>query len=149
MSTVSQGLLALVFTTLVAAAPMYAQRKSNIITFEDIEGAIANSSARTAYDIVQMLRPRWLSKHELARLSGPPPSSPLSQGAAARTPAEGLESVGVRVWLNELNAGDADYLKTIPAERILEMRWYGANEAGSRFGPTEDAAIEVVLKRGE
>jgi hypothetical protein len=147
MSTVSQRFLALAFATLVAGAPMYAQRKSNIITFEDIEGAIANSSARTAYEIVQMLRPRWFSKHELTRLPSPPPSTPLSQGAAARTRAEGLESVGVRVWLNEHNAGDADYLKTIPAERVLEMRWYGANEAASRFGPTYDAAIEVVLKR--
>ncbi len=140
MSTVSQRLLALAFATLVVGVPLYAQRKSNIITFEEIEGAIANSTARTAYEIVQMLRPRWFSKHELARLPGP--------SRTAETPAEALRSVGIRVWLNDHNAGDADYLKTIPAERVLEIRWYGANEAASRFGPTEDAAIEVVLKRG-
>ncbi len=140
MSTVSQRLLALALTTLVVGVPLYAQRKSNVITFEEIEGAIANSTARTAYEIVQMLRPRWFSKHELAGFPGP--------SRTAQTPAEALRSVGLRVWLNDHNAGDADYLKTIPAERVLEMRWYGANEAASRFGSTEDAAIEVVLKRG-
>ena len=78
----------------------------------------------------------------------PPSGTPLSQGAAARTPAEGLESVGVRVWLNGHNAGNADYLRTIPAERVLEMRWYSATEAANRFGPTDgNAAIEVTLQR--
>ncbi len=134
MSKTSPGLLAFVFATLAVGVPLHAQRKSNIITFEEIEAVTANSSARTAYEIVQMLRPRWFSRHELARLPG--------------KPSEGLQSVGLRVWVNGLNAGDADYLQTIPAERVLEMRWYGANEAASRFGPSYDAAIEVVLKRG-
>ena len=147
MSNMSQGLLALVFATLAVGVPLHGQRKSNIITVKEIEGAIANSSALTAYEVVQMLRPRWFAKHEIASFPGPPRSSPMPQGVAAQRPAEGLKGVGIRVWLNEHNAGDADYLKTIPAERVLEMRWYDANEAGSRFGPTDDAAIEVVLKR--
>jgi hypothetical protein len=39
-----------------------------------------------------------------------------------------------------------EYLKTIPADWVLEMRWYSQNEAASRFGPTDDSAIEVALK---
>src|SRR6266566_1526388 len=126
MSTVSQGLLALVFTTLVAGAPLYAQRKTNILTAEEIEHA--NLTASNAYDVVEQLRPRGLAK-----IPGSP-SAPL-QGAS------------VRVWLNDHEAGYADYLKTIPADRVQQMRWYSQNEAASRFGPTDDAAIEVVLKR--
>ena len=151
MSTVSQRLLALVLTAFAICVPLHGQRKSNILTFEEIERA--NLHASTAYDLVEQLRPRWLSKHEPARFAGPSPSSPMSPGAAAPTSAERRESVGIRVWMNEYNVGDADYLKTIPAERVLEMRWYSANEAATRFGSTgrfgstDDAAIQVVLKR--
>ncbi len=131
MSAMRQGLFALVFATLAVGVPLHGQRKTNIITADEIERA--KLGAVTAYEVVQMLRPRWFSKHELARV-------PLS-------PSEGLQSVGVQVWLNGHNAGNADYLKTIPVERVLEMRFYGANEAASRFGPTDGAAIEVTLQR--
>ena len=144
MSKMTQGLLALVFATLVVGVPLYGQRKTSVLTAEEI--VRANLTASNAYDVVEQLRPRWFATRGLARLPSPPPNSPMS-GTAAGTPAEGLKSVGVRVWLNEHNAGDADYLKTIPAERVLSMRWYSQNEAASRFGPTDDAAIEVVLKR--
>lgn len=132
MSTVSQRLLAVAFATLAIGVPLHGQRKTNLLTAEEIERA--KLTASTAYEVVAMLRPRWFSKHELARIPG--------------TPKEGLQSTDVRIWLNEHNTGDADYLKTIPAERVLQMRWYSANEAASRFGPTDgQAAIEVTLKR--
>jgi hypothetical protein len=132
MSTVSQRFFALAFAILAIGVPLHAQRKTNILTAEEMERA--KSGASTAYEVVEMLRPRWFSKRELAKIPG--------------TPTEALQSTGVRVWLNEHNAGDADYLRTIPAERVLQMRWYGANEAASRFGPTDgQAAIEVTLKR--
>jgi hypothetical protein len=132
MSTVSQRLLAFAFATLAIGVSLQAQRKTNILTADEIERA--HLGASTAYEVVEMLRPRWLSTHELARLPG--------------KPTEGLQGVGVRVWLNGHNAGDPDYLRTIPAERVLEMRWYGQNEAAGRFGPTDgQAAIEVTLQR--
>ena len=132
MSTVRQRFLAFAFATLAVGVPLHAQRKTNLITAEEIERA--KLTASTAYEVVEMLRPRWFSKHELARLPG--------------TPTEALQSVGVRVWLNDHNAGGADYLKTIPAERVQQMRWYSQNEAASRFGPTDgQAAIEVTLQR--
>ena len=130
MSTLSQRLLAIVFTTMVVGAPLHAQRKSNILTADEIERA--NLMASTAYDVVQMLRPRWFASRGLVRVP---------------TPGEQLQAASVRVWLNEHSVGGADYLKTIPVERVQEMRWYSPNEAASRFGPTDDAAIEVTLKR--
>jgi len=47
-----------------------------------------------------------------------------------------------------MNMGSAEFLKTIPLEDVLEMRWLSANETASRFGPTDgQAAIVVTLKR--
>jgi len=42
--------------------------------------------------------------------------------------------------------GGVEYLKTIPAEHVAKIRWDSANEAGSRFGPSEGPVIEVTLK---
>jgi hypothetical protein len=132
MSTLRRQLFAIGFVSIAVGVPLHAQRKTNILTAEEIEHA--KLTASTAYDVVQMLRPRWFEKHELARLPGTPGAAP--------------QDVGIRVWLNEHNAGDVDYLRTIPAERVEQMRWYGQNEAASRFGPTDgSAAIEVTLKR--
>ena len=131
MSTMRQGLLALVFATLALGVPLHGQRKTNVLTAEEIERA--NLATSNAYDVVEQLRPRWFATRGIAKIPGSP-SAPL-QGAS------------VRVWVNEHNAGGPDYLRTIPAGRVLQMRWYSQNEAASHFGPTDDAAIEVVLKR--
>ena len=122
----------LVFATLAVGVPLHAQRKTNVLTAEEIERA--NLTASNAYDVVEQLRPRWFATRGLAKIPGGP-GAPL-QGAS------------VRVWLNDHEAGYADYLKTIPADRVQQMRWYSQNEAASRFGPTEGyAAIVVTLTR--
>jgi len=131
MSKMSQGLLAFVFATLAVGVPLHGQRKTNVLTAEEIERA--NLTASNAYDVVEQLRPRWFATRGLARLPG--------------SPVAPLQGASVRVWLNDHNAGYADYLRTIPADRVQQMRWYSQNEAASRFGPTDDSAIEVVLKR--
>lgn len=131
MSRLRRRLFPIVFMAVAVGAPLHAQRKSNVLTVDEIEKA--KLTASTAYDVVQMLRPRWFAKHELARLPG--------------KPTEGLASVGVQIWINDHKAGEVDYLKTIPAERVQQMRYYSQNEAASRFGPMDDAAIEVTLKR--
>src|SRR5260370_41084642 len=108
MSTVSQGLLALAFATLVVGVPLHGQRKTDVLTAEEIERA--NLATSNAYDVVEQLRPRWFATRGLARLPGSP-SAPL-QGAS------------VRAWLHDHNAGYADYLKTIPANRVQPNGWY-------------------------
>ena len=133
MRTVAVGVFVLSVVAFTPGAPLHAQRgQRNLITAEEIERAKPNLS--TAYEAVEMLRPRWFEKQELARIP------------ATRT--EPLQSTSVRVYLNERSMGGADYLKTIPVETVLELRWLSQNEAASRFGPTEGyAAIVVTLKR--
>jgi hypothetical protein len=132
MRTVGVRLLVLSVVAFTPGARLQAQRGDReVLTAEEIERAKANVS--TAYDAVEMLRPRWFRKHELARIP---------------RPTEPLQDISVRVYLNDHSMGGADYLKTIRVETVLEMRWLSPNEAASRFGPTEGyAAIVVTLKR--
>ncbi len=133
MRVATMPLLALVVGALAVGAPLAAQhRQKNVLTAEEIYQWKANMS--TAYDAVSMMRPHWLKVRELSRLPG--------------RPEESLQGTQVNVYLNNQNMGSAEFLKTIPLENIVELRWLGANETASRFGPSDgQAAIVVTLKR--
>jgi hypothetical protein len=130
MATLRRRLFPIAFMAIAVGVPLHAQRKTYVLKADEI--AKEKLVASTAYDVVQMLRPRWLVSRGLAKLP-----QPGDQPVAS----------SVKVWMNQHNAGGVDYLRTIPAERVEEMRYYSPNEAASRFGPTDDAAIEVTLKR--
>ena len=129
MLTVTRTLLTLSLLVL-AAVPLRAQRRSDVVTLEEIERARPNVS--TAYDVVQTLRPRWLKSREM-----------LLTGRAD----DPVDVAPVHVYLDDVDAGGVDYLKTILAERVFELRWLSANHAASRYGPTAGPAIVVTLKR--
>jgi len=133
MRTFPLTLVTLSVAAVAGATPLRAvQRRSNVLTAEEIERAKPNVG--TAFDIVETLRPRWLQVRELSRIPG--------------KADEPVRSTPVYVYLNDVNMGSVDYLKTIPAETVLEMRWLSANETASRYGPTDgQAAIVVKLKR--
>ena len=114
---------------LLAAAPLGAQRRSDVITAEEIEKARA--TVGTAYDAVQSLRPRWLKPRDRI-LTG--------------RPDDPVDVPKVRVYLDGRDQGDITYLRTIPAELVEELRYLSTNEAGSRFGPSEGPGIVVTLK---
>jgi len=115
--------LLLIGTLVVVAGPLGAQRRP--ITAADIEKA--GAIVTTAFDAVNALRPRWLQ-------------APREMGTQGLMPR-------IHVYQDEQDMGGLEYLKTIPADHVATLRWYSANEAGSRFGPSEGPVIEVVLKR--
>jgi len=121
------SLLGLLWLT---AAPLQSQHRSDLITTEEIAAVIAKGA--TAFDVVQTLRPRWLKVRD-AYLGNDPSSSIIN-------------SQGAHVYLDDHDQGDVEYLKTIPAERIAELRWISATEAGVRYGPTDGPGIVVTLK---
>jgi len=126
--------VALVTLSIAGSAPLQAQhRSSSLLSFEDVDRARANNSAaHTAYDVVQMLRPRWLQKRE-----------PLPA-----TPRAAFENPPVSVYVNDVSMGGAEFLKTIPVETVLELRWLSSSEAAGRYGRSDgQAAIAVTLKR--
>ena len=121
--------LPLVCALALFAAPLGAQRRP--ITIVEIEKA--GAIIRTAYDAVSMLRPRWLeAPHEMTQVP--------SMGQDARV-AE------VHVYVDDRDLGGVDYLKTIPIERVGEIRWLSTNEAGASFGPSAGPVIVVALRR--
>src|SRR2546422_3540139 len=132
MRTVALMVLSLSVATLAGRSPLAAQRRSNVLTAEEIQRANVGS----AYDAVQTLRPRWLQgPKELNRM-------PANAEEAAR-PA------GIAGYVNDLSIGGVDYLREIPAGTVLELRGLSSFAAASRFGPTEgQSAIVVTLKRG-
>jgi hypothetical protein len=127
--TSNTGILPLLSIVVLAATPLWAQRRSDIITAQEI--ADRGGKGSTAFDVVQALRPRWL-KVRTTYMTGDP-SFPLG-------------SEGPHVYLNDHDQGEVDYLKTIPAELIAELRWLSASEAGIRYGPTNGPGIVVTLK---
>jgi hypothetical protein len=78
------------------------------------------------------LKPRWLTKTEAAKEFKP-------GGMPAPT--------GPHVYLDDRDMGEAEFLRTIPADRVLEIRYLTANQAGSKFGPTSQPGIVVKLKK--
>src|SRR5947209_18814301 len=109
MSTISPGLLAFVFATLAVGVPLHGQRKTNLLTAEEIEHAKLTTT--NAYDVVEQLRPRWFATRGIAHIPG---------GQSAP-----LQRASVRVWVNEHNAGGPGYLRTIPPHRLVQMRCSG------------------------
>ena len=126
-------LLLLCVCTLGPAA-LWSQGRSDTITPEDI--ARAGGKRGSAFDLVQSLRPRWLTRRE------------PSIGIEKTMPGVTME-VGPHVYVEERDMGDIDYLKTIPAELVLEMKYLTATQAGSRYGPTSQPGIVVKLKKLE
>ena len=113
---------------LAGSAPLRAQhRPRTFLTFEEIDRARAYSDARTAHDIVQMLRPRWLEMRD------PLPAMPSA--ALVNPPV---------VYVDDVSMGGADFLSTIPVEAVLEMRWLSSNEAATRLG-TRDGVTAIIV----
>jgi len=133
MSTIGRALLPLCAVVLVGSAAQ-AQSKpkssSTLITEDEIEHARPNVG--NAFDVVQLLRPRWLRAREMVQLP--------SEGGTDPQMAQ------VHVYIDDRDKGDVDFLKTIPAELIYSLKFMSMTEVGARFGPSSGPGIVVTLK---
>src|SRR5258706_10348511 len=137
MSTIVRALATLCAMALVASAAA-AQSKpqskpkgnSTLITQEEIENARPNVG--NAFDVVQLLRPRWLGRaREVLTLPGPRTDVRMSE---------------VHIYLEDRDRGDVEFLKTIPAELVYSLKFMSTTEVGARFGPSSGPGIVVTLK---
>ncbi|HET9708000.1 MAG TPA: hypothetical protein VFP39_06830 [Gemmatimonadales bacterium] len=126
LATVTLAVLAL-------GRPAAAQRyQKNVLTAAEIENG---AQITTAYDAVSRLRPMWLN-----------PSDVTIQSAGMA--GQSVHMAQVRVYVNDFNVGDVEYLKSVAAESVQEMRFLSQNETASRFGPTDgQVAIVLILKK--
>ncbi|MGH7603379.1 MAG: hypothetical protein ACRENK_05185 [Gemmatimonadaceae bacterium] len=99
----------------------------NMLSAEEISGAHADNLS--AYDAVSRLRPNWLAPH----------------GAATMTSSA---SEFATVFVDGLEVGDVNALKTIQAFQVGDLRYYNVTEAGAKFGVRAGTtgAIEVLMK---
>lgn len=134
MSTIVRVLLPLCAVVLVAsaaAAQSKSKSSSTLITQEEIDHARPNVG--NAFDVVQLLRPRWLGRaREILTLPGPGSDARMSE---------------VHIYLDDRDRGDVEFLKTIPAELIYALKFMSTTEVGARFGPSSGPGIVVTLKR--
>ena len=138
MRTVALAVLSVCVAALAGRSPLAAQCRSNVLTGEEIQRANVGS----AYDAVQTLRPRWLQpgvdlNSVPARLGVPGPAGTPNPPASDRGPL-------MSIYVNEMSMGDEDYLKEIPAVRVLELRRLSPSEAAGRFGRTDGQAVIIV-----
>jgi hypothetical protein len=114
------------------AAQSKPKSSSTLITEEEIERARPNVG--NAFDVVQLLRPRWLGRsRDMVRL-------PASGGNPDAQMAE------IHVYMEDRDKGDVEFLKTIPAEMINSIKYMSMTEVGARFGPSLGPGIVVTLK---
>lgn len=133
MSTIVRALLPLCAMALVAsaaAAQSKSKSRSTLITAEEIERARPNVG--NAFDVVQLLRPRWLGRaREVLTLPGPGTDVRIAE---------------IHVYMEDRDKGDVEFLKTIPAELIQTIQYMSTTEVGARFGPSSGPGIVVTLK---
>ena len=131
MRTPTIAVLTFAVATIGGYVPLQGQHwQKNVLTAEEIEKQSGNIT--TAYDAVVQLRPMWLHPSDITMKS-------------VGTVGHPLQIARVKVYLNDFNVGDVDYLKTIAPENIQEMRFLGQNETASRYGPT-DGQVAIVVK---
>ena len=133
MSRIARVLILLSAVMLLASA-LAAQSKSNssssLITQEEIERARPNVG--NAFDVVQLLRPRWLGRaREVLTLPGPGTDARMSE---------------IHIYVDDRDRGDVEFLKTIPAELIYSLKFMSTTEVGARFGPSSGPGIVVELR---
>ncbi len=133
MSRIARVVLlsAVVLVPSALAAQAAPKSSSTLITEEEIERARPNVG--NAFDVVQLLRPRWLRVREMIQL-------PSASGGADPQMAQ------IHVYIDDRDKGDVEFLKTIPAENIYSLKFMSMTEVGARFGPSSGPGIVVTLK---
>lgn len=133
MSRIARVVLlsALMLAPSALAAQDKPKSSSTLITEDEIERARPNVG--NAFDVVQLLRPRWLRVREMVQL-------PNASGGLDPQMAQ------IHVYIDDRDKGDVEYLKTIPAESIYSLKFMSMTEVGARFGPSSGPGIVVTLK---
>ncbi|MEO5816031.1 MAG: hypothetical protein ABIT20_12205 [Gemmatimonadaceae bacterium] len=115
-------------------APAGAQQNRgdrNKLTQADI--AETGTSIMTARDAVRILRPQWMT---------PPP---LGRQASSDVLTPGGGSPVIIIYINDVRQPDIESLATVPAAKVVEMKYLDQNRAVMLHGPGhESGVIEVT-----
>ena len=116
-------------TDSAAPAPRPPKSSSTLINEDDIDNVRA--TAGSAYDVVRLLRPRWLRQRS--------PMLPPREGSTMQQE--------FHVYVDDHEMGGLDFLRSLPAEQVYTLRFLSVAEVGARYGPSGGPGIVVTLRR--
>jgi hypothetical protein len=122
----------LVLAVTLLATPARAQDRGDRNKLTQVEIAEAGSSIMTAREAVRILRPQWLNP-------------PRGRNASSDMLGAGGGSPTVILYIDDKRQPDLETLATVPASRILEMKYLDQNRAVLLRGPGhENGVIEIT-----
>lgn len=117
-------------TSCASSGKISGRNETTSITRGDIEQA--GSGVFTAREAVRVLRPQWLIR-------------PLGRVASSNVTGSGGGGQDIIVYINDVRQPEYDALSTVPAAKILEMKYLDQNRAVLLHGPGhEGGVIEVT-----
>jgi hypothetical protein len=124
-------IVALICTSVLLAAPIAAQTTRqradrNHVTKDEI--AQAGTTVNTAFELIRMLRPMWLS----------PPRGSIS---SANLEGGGGGATEVIIYINDLRQQSIEDLKTLKAVNVVDMRYLDQNRAIQLKGPGHEMGV--------
>lgn len=90
---------------------------------------IAGTQAQNAYDAIEQLQPQWLSSRGATSLTDPTPTA-------------------ASVFMDGMQVGTVEYLKTVQVIDISELKYYAAGAASARFGMGHQRGVIEIVRRG-
>lgn len=122
-------LLCAAFVAACATGQPATRTESTTLTRADIEQG--GSSIFTAREAVRILRPQWLTP-------------PMGRVASSNVMTSGGGGQEVIVYIDDKRQPDFESLATVPAARILEMKYLDQNRAVLLRGPGHEAGVIEV-----
>ncbi len=100
------------------------RRLTGVLTADEIGEAAVN----TAYEAVQLTRPRWLTRRSSPTMGNPAPTPPV-------------------VYLDGIRIGDISELERLRAEVVERMEYLSPSDATNRFGTNHTGGAILVTTR--
>jgi hypothetical protein len=97
----------------------------SVLTREEVRGSAHNN----LYDVVQALRPSWLVQRGPISLTDP---------GAGR----------VVVYVNDVQAGGAEYLRQVSVLDVVSLRYLDPLEASAQFGLKQSGGAAIIINTG-
>lgn len=98
-------------------------RQRNLITSEEIQPL----QVASAYEVVQQLRPEYLRTRGARGMAGQPETAV--------------------VYVDGVRQGGTGYLRQIPKETVMEVRYMNANDATTMYGTGHSGGAIIVRTR--
>jgi hypothetical protein len=122
-------LLSAVLAAACATGQPASRSDTSMLTRTDIEQG--GSSIFTAREAVRILRPQWLAR-------------PMGRVASSNVTSTGGGSQEVIVYIDDKRQPDFESLATVPAAKIVEMKYLDQNRAVLLRGPGHEAGVIEV-----